>query len=82
MSARGGGHSVVTMPRRHRIRRVIGLALALLAVFALFGGLFVPIDVILRDPAIVASPERWVFGWFVAVGLAMALWPTARRVQA
>jgi len=81
MPAPGGAHSVVNMFRRSRIRRLIGLALVLLAVFALFGGLFVPIDVILRDPTIVASPERWVFGWFLAVGLAMAGWPEFRRTE-
>lgn len=49
--------------------------------FALFGGLSVPIGVILRDPAVVPAPESWVFGWVALVGAAVALWPGSDRAR-
>ncbi|PZG02765.1 hypothetical protein C1I99_01015 [Micromonospora deserti] len=54
------------------------MVVALLGVFTLFGGLFVPIGVILRDPRIVPAPESWVAIWIIAVGLLIAGWPARR----
>lgn len=76
MSVSRAGPSVAAMS--NRIRRSAGVLLALVAVFALFGGLFVPIEVILRKPAIGPAPESWIFAWFAVVGLAMAAWPGSR----
>lgn len=73
------------MPSRGRkagghlpVRRLIGLVIALFGGFVLVGGLFVPLTVILRDPAIVPAPESWLAIWIIAVGLAIAIWPARR----
>ncbi|MGB2569799.1 hypothetical protein ACPFP2_15285 [Micromonospora citrea] len=57
------------------VRRMLGAALALFGVFVLFGGLFVPPHVILREPAVVPAPESWVAGWLILVGLVVTAWP-------
>jgi hydrogenase/urease accessory protein HupE len=57
------------------IRRLAGLLVAGLGVVVLFGGLFVPWDVILREPRMVPAPESWVAWWIIAVGLLLAVWP-------
>ncbi|WP_157744978.1 hypothetical protein [Micromonospora coxensis] len=57
------------------VRRLLGAALALFGVFVLFGGLFVPPHVILREPAVVPAPESWLAGWLILVGLAVGVWP-------
>ena len=64
--------------RRTLLRRLVGVAVVVFGVFALFGGLFVPIWVILRDPRVVPAPESWVAVWIIAVGLLIAAWPARR----
>ncbi|PGH43992.1 hypothetical protein COO58_05740 [Micromonospora sp. WMMA1996] len=61
------------------MRRLAGVAVMLFGVFSLFGGLFVPIRVILRDPRVVPAPESWLAIWIIAMGLLIAVWPTRRR---
>ncbi|MEH0986170.1 hypothetical protein [Micromonospora sp. CPCC 205556] len=61
------------------VPRLLGAALALFGVFVLFGGLFVPLHVILREPAMVPAPESWVAGWLILLGLALAAWPRRDR---
>jgi hypothetical protein len=53
--------------------------IAAFGLFALFGGLFVPIDVILRDPRIVPAPESWVAAWIMTIGALILVWPSRRR---
>ncbi|MEV6816155.1 hypothetical protein [Micromonospora sp. NPDC051296] len=60
------------------VRRLAGVVVALFGVFTLFGGLFVPISVILREPRIVPAPESWVAIWIIAVGLLITAWPAGR----
>ncbi|MEU1965515.1 hypothetical protein ABZ541_16245 [Micromonospora sediminicola] len=61
------------------VRRLAGVAVMLFGVFSLFGGLFVPIRVILRDPRVVPAPESWLTIWIIAIGLLITVWPTRRR---
>jgi hypothetical protein len=44
----------------------------------LYGGFFVPWDVVLADPRIVPAPESWVAAWLMLVGLVLAVWPARR----
>lgn len=66
-------------PRNTRWRRLTGVVLVLFGVFALFGGLFVPLRVIIADPSVVPAPESWVAGWLIGLGVLVALWPSRRR---
>lgn len=50
-------------------------------VYALFGGFFVPIGVVVEDPEVVSAPESWVAIWIILVGLLMTVWPAGRPDQ-
>jgi hypothetical protein len=52
---------------------------ALCGIFVLYGGLFVPPQVILTDPQIVPAPESYVAIWLIGVGVLMLVWPRSRR---
>lgn len=65
--------------RRTRWRRLAGVVLALFGVFALIGGLFVPLQVIVADPSVVPAPESWVAGWVIGLGVLVVVWPSRRR---
>jgi hypothetical protein len=60
------------------VRRCAGILLVLVGFVGLYGGFFVPWDVILAEPRIVPAPESWVAGWLVLVGLVLAAWPARR----
>lgn len=81
MWARRAARSVPGMrsPKSTRWRRLAGVVLALFGVFALFGGLFVPLRVILADPSVVPAPESWVAGWVIGLGVLVVVWPSRRR---
>lgn len=64
-----GGHL------RPRSRTIVGFSIALVGVYALFGGLFAPPSVVFRDPDPVPMPERLVAIWLILLGLAVAFWP-------
>jgi hypothetical protein len=62
-----------------RVRRGLGILLVLVGIVGLFGGFFVPWDVILADPGIVPAPESWVAIWLMGVGLVLVVWPARRE---
>jgi TRAP-type C4-dicarboxylate transport system permease small subunit len=64
---------------RIRVRRVVGALILAFGLFALFGGLFVPLDVILRDPQMVPAPESWVAAWIMLIGALVLVWPSRRK---
>jgi hypothetical protein len=68
-----GGHL------RPRSRTIVGFGLALVGVYALFGGLFAPPTAVLRDPDPIPMPERLVAIWLILLGLAVAFWPRESR---
>lgn len=65
--------------RSSLVRRLVGVALSLFGVLVLFGGLFVPLRVVLDEPSVVPAPESWIAIWLIGVGLLVAVWPARRH---
>ena len=57
----------------------MGVVIIIFGIFVLFGGLFVPLPVILADPGIVPAPESFIAGWIILVGIVVAVWPRSRK---